>query len=258
MKNITTTAAALIATAAGSAATLVAEKPTKAPKKGRKPSKRAKGTIATIEERANVLTEEGTGAVTPTHAAAGLAALEHVENNDVNLRDPTISKQDRSLTRDTAIEVCIQIGLGNKSGGFGPMVRSVISILLRDRLKKKVASRDDFTAENIEAVLTLEDFQSSAANVLADYVTGLKQDAAETTLKYRDRNHKLAIAWIETGMHASYLAALRVLKQLGNRVQFGKGESAVDLPLNDALAIAYGRNLTASVLLKRHKAGLAS
>jgi hypothetical protein len=246
MQNVTATAASTSPAAensnSGGVAVLAAPAPTQPVKRNRRHTKKAEGTIAPASERAAVITEgQGDTAV----AAAQIAVLDQVEASGVNLRSPEVPAAQRTITQQAALTVCEGVGLGNKSGGYGPLTRSTMIAMVKVHLNKKVAKREDITADNLEAILTDKDFQAKANVALTKHLEGLKSDVTADTVVARTKNAALAKKWIDTGMHASYLAAIRALKDLGGQAHFGK----ISMPLNRALGVAFGRNITAAELV---------
>jgi hypothetical protein len=240
-----------------SVATLPAPSTTTAPaatavevKRVRKPRAKGKGQVAPAAERAELVQQDG-NAVT----AAAIEKLDDIAANDVNLRSPEVKPEDRKVSKETALMVAMQVGLGNKSGGAGPMIRSDIAWAMKGVLNKKTLKREDFTAASLTVLLSLPDCQDRLRKAHTEHLAELeKHEVTDDTKVARGKQAAFASKWIEAGMHASYLTGIQVLVNLGGQVQFGK----IAMPLDRALGVAFGRNITAAELVGHLKADQAT
>jgi hypothetical protein len=226
------------------------------PKRVRKPRIQPTGDIKPVGARAGVLAADGT-----QDAAGKVAALDAATGLD--LHDPTAMTHDqRSYLGHAANDVLTGVGLGNKSGGYGPYVRTVVIALLGVLLGKtaslktgrRTVTKKEITQVSIRSVLCLANFQALALVALEEHLAGLKQDAAGDVLKARTKNEKLAKSWITTGMHATYVKAIDTRGGLGGQCNMGGG---IILPFDTALQISFGRNLSAKDIHETNKAAMA-
>jgi hypothetical protein len=225
------------------------------PKRTRKPRQQPAGEIKSAEARASVMAQDGVA-----DATAGIKAIDAAK--DVNVHDSTLNHDQRKFLRHASLDVLTGVGLGNKSGGYGPYVRTVVIALLGVLLGKteslktgrRTVTKEEITQVSIRSVLCLADFQVQALATLAKHLAGLKPDASGDALKTRTKNEKLAKDWITTGMHASYVTAIDKIGEFGGECDLGNG---IKMPLDWALRLSYGRNLTAKDANKSNKEAMA-
>lgn len=179
-----------------------------------------------------------------------IQVLDNIKAMSTNLRDPKVKPADRKIAVSAAIAIMIGVGLGTRSKGFGPFVRAVINRLLGGMLGIKTVGRDKFTAQDLLKVLAVPNFKQQAIAALKTYLAGLKADAAATTLESRGKHAERAKEWINGDLHESYATALKVVMQLGGQVNFKGDKGVISMPLDRALGVAFGRNITAAELAK--------
>lgn len=226
--------------------TAVLEAPVATPSTGRKPSKkkgRGKGVgqIAPTSERAEVT------AANPN----SVAALDAIMDSGQRLDDPNIPAPVRAIAVEAAMAILISVGLGQKSGGAGPMLRQVIKIeLAKDG---NPVSKTTITRARLIECMSRADFQTSALATLDAYLTGnldkhkLKmENLSEATLDARKGNSALARQWLTAGTHKSYIDSLNGVWEMGDQCHF----DSISMPLDRALAVAFGSNITASELFR--------
>lgn len=176
-----------------------------------------------------------------------ISVLEAVKATGVNLRSQMVDKKDRAVATTAAIDVLIGVGLGERAKGFGPIVRQVLIGLLKVKLGVKTVKRDQITAKNLQAVLGVKDFTKNAKAALATYLKSFDgKEVGEATIKARGHNTELANRWIDADMGEVYETALKVICTLGGTVHF----DGISMPVDRALGVAFGRNITASELFK--------
>jgi hypothetical protein len=220
----------------GGVATLV--KPAKSRKvkqpKGTKPkgkSAKEKAEIAEVDE-------------------AQIVVLDNIRKLGLNVRDKSVKPADRKVAVAAAIAVMIGVGLGQKSLGYGPIVRAVLTRLLGGLLGIKVVGRDKISAKDVLKVLEMPKFAEQASAALTTYLAGLKADASENTLTSRGKNAERAKAWITGGLNEVYATSLKVVMSLGGQVNFTGDKGTISMPLDRALGVAFGRSITAAELAK--------
>lgn len=179
-----------------------------------------------------------------------IRVLDHIKAMSTNLRDPKVKPAERKIAVTAAIAIMIGVGLGTRSKGFGPFVRAVVNRLLGGMLGVKIVNRDKFSAKDLLKVLEVATFKKQALDALKTYIAGLKADAAATTLEARGKHAERAKAWINGDLHESYATALKVVMQLGGQVNFAGEKGVISMPLDRALGVAFGRNITAAELAK--------
>jgi hypothetical protein len=136
------------------------------------------------------------------------------------------------------------------------MVRQVILRLMGGKLSVKSVKRDQITADEIKAVLSVPTFAAQAKASLTSYVAGLKSEVSDATIESRKANAELAQKWIDAGMHETYLVALQIICNLGGQVSFTTDKGTISMPLNRALGVAFGRSITASELRRSDSKGV--
>lgn len=184
---------------------------------------------------------------------ATVQALKAFEAGGKHIKDSSISKPERQLVKQSAMEVLIGVGLGDKSQGYGPVVRQVMILGLKDMLKLTSIKKDLITADNLLKLIKLDTFAADAPKHLAKYQEGLKADVAEATLGIRKANAGRAKKWIDAGMFSNYATALETVIQLGRQAEFRTDMGTITMPLDRALGVAFGRNITASELMKANE-----
>jgi len=181
---------------------------------------------------------------------ATVQALKAFEAGGKHIKDSSISKPERQLVKQSAMEVLIGVGLGDKSQGYGPVVRQVMILGLKDMLKLTSIKKDLITADNLLQLIKLDTFAADAPKHLAKYQEGLKADVGETTIATRKANAGRAKKWIDSGMFTHYATALETVVQLGRQAEFRTELGVITMPLDRALGVAFGRSITASELMK--------
>lgn len=239
---------ASIAALAAGTATLDAPAPVVAPNTaGTEPSAAERG-LATADPTQALGLQPG--AIAAVQAAIGK-----------NLRDSQVSKQERKVVKDASLDIAMGVGLGESAEtndeqvGYGPMTRTLIIKMMKTTITKgKAVKITDLSRINIQKVLGLPNFAAVAAATLDAYLLELEALAvsrgktpAQTTLDARKANAELTRTWIKNGLNTVYSQALDNLTQFGGQIPFGNG---VTMPLDRALGVAFGRNITASELYR--------
>src|ERR1035437_9340133 len=259
--NIAALAASVLGAVPGANAggTAVMDKPVAAPRKRR--SRAASVVAAAAIAGAAMLAANTTPVVdAATESALGLtpgASAAVMATKGKNLRDSTISKRERKAAHVAAVENCLAIGLGEKAAGHGPITRSVLLRMAKSTFNLKSVQIANINSVTLRAILGDINFKANAHAALAAHLADLQARAAKvtaktgketsaTTLETRTENVAKAKKWIDAGMNAVYLQSLTVIEQLGNRITI----SGIALPVDRLLGVAFGKNITASELLK--------
>lgn len=184
---------------------------------------------------------------------AAVQVLETLKKSGKHIKDSSISKAERKAVKASAMDILVGVGLGERSGGHGPIVRQVMVVGLKDMLKVNVVRKDMITADNLLKLLKLDTFETAAPAHLTSYLTGLKDDVSENTLETRKDNAEKAKKWVNGGMFKHYATAMEAVIALGREVHFTTDTGVISMPLDRALGVAFGRNITAAELMKAEK-----
>lgn len=184
-------------------------------------------------------------------STAGLAALNAAEQSGADIRSSKVSKKERKLVKQGAVEVLLAVGLGQRSQGYGPILRQVIIKGLKATTGGKRIGIKDITADALVTYLSRKGIAEEMAEILTTHMDGLEtEDVAATTIEQRTKNLVLAKAWIAAKMAKTYVTALKTVIKLGSQVTFTIEHGTMTLPLNRALGVAYGRSISAAELFR--------
>jgi hypothetical protein len=187
---------------------------------------------------------------------ADVLVLDNIRKMSINVRSAEVKPEDRKIAVAAAISIMVGVGLGERSKGYGPHVRAVLTRLLGGKLGSKTVNRDKISAKDVIEICEAGTFKEQAAKALDTYLAGLKPDAGEATLATRAKNAEQAKRWVTAGLNTTYATALKVILTLGGQVNFGTDKGTISMPVDRALGVAFGRSITASELAKAGEKGV--
>jgi len=196
---------------------------------------------------ADVATMDNTQLGSIILAAAGLRA------NGTSLRSPKLSKDERQLALSSSARHLMEVSLGQKRGGAGPLAKRVMIVMMAQKLTAltgktvKVVQKPQVTADLVLGILSDKAFVEKAKATLDQLVKSLPaivgddKDKVKARKAERDKNRMLAMDWLTSGRWQVYRAAVENCKDLTN-VTYDK----VCMPVNRALGVGFGKPITAS------------